>query len=48
MGSATPQARLTVMAGEVGGGPPEQIAEFQKAGIARWSMVVKAAGVKPQ
>jgi tripartite-type tricarboxylate transporter receptor subunit TctC len=39
------QARLAELGVEVGGGPPEQLAEFQKAEIAKWSKVVKAAGV---
>jgi tripartite-type tricarboxylate transporter receptor subunit TctC len=41
------QARLADLGVEVGGGPPEQLAEFQKAEIAKWAKVVKAAGVKP-
>ena len=42
------QARLAELGVEVGGGPPEQLAEFQKAEIAKWAKVVKAAGVKPE
>ncbi|HZP86496.1 MAG TPA: tripartite tricarboxylate transporter substrate binding protein [Burkholderiales bacterium] len=42
------QARLADMGVEIGGGPPEQLGEFQKAEIAKWSKVVKAAGVKPE
>ena len=42
------QARLAEMGVEVGGGPPEQLAEFQKAEIAKWAKVVKAANVKPE
>lgn len=42
------QARLADLGVEVGGGPPEQLAEFQKAEIAKWAKVVKAAGVKPE
>lgn len=42
------QARLAEMGVEVGGGPPEQLAEFQKAEIAKWAKVVKVAGVKPE
>ena len=32
----------------LGGGPPEQLGEFQKAEIAKWAKVVKAAGVKQE
>ena len=42
------QARLAELGVEVGGGPPEQLAEFQKAEIAKWAKVVKAADVKPE
>ncbi len=42
------QARLADLGVEVGGGPPEQLGEFQKAEIAKWAKVVKAAGVKPE
>ncbi|MFO1314891.1 MAG: tripartite tricarboxylate transporter substrate binding protein [Burkholderiales bacterium] len=42
------QARLADMGVEVAGGPPEQLAEFQKAEIAKWAKVVKAAGVKAE
>jgi len=42
------QARLVDLGVEVGGGPPEQLAEFQKAEIAKWATVVKTAGVKPE
>ena len=42
------QPRLAEMGVEVGGGPPEQLGEFQKAEIAKWAKVVKAAGVKPE
>jgi tripartite-type tricarboxylate transporter receptor subunit TctC len=42
------QARLAELGVEVGGGPPEQLAEFQKAEIAKWAKVVKTAGVKPE
>jgi len=42
------QARLADLGVEVGGGPPEQLAEFQKAEIAKWAKVVKTAGVKPE
>ena len=42
------QARLAELGVEVGGGPPEQLAEFQKTEIAKWAKVVKAAGVKPE
>ena len=41
------QARLTELAVEPDGGPPEKLAEYQKAEIARWAKVVKEAGVKP-
>jgi tripartite-type tricarboxylate transporter receptor subunit TctC len=41
------QARLAEMGVEVGGGPPEQLGDFQKAEMAKWAKVVKAAGVKP-
>ncbi|MDQ6621314.1 MAG: tripartite tricarboxylate transporter substrate binding protein [Pseudomonadota bacterium] len=40
------QSRLAEMGVEPGGGPPEQLAEFQKSEIAKWAKVVKAAGVK--
>jgi len=42
------QARLSDLGVEVGGGPSEQLGEFQKAEIAKWAKVVKAAGVKPE
>ena len=42
------QARLADMGVEVAGGPPEQLGDFQKAEIAKWAKVVKAAGVKVQ
>jgi len=42
------QARLADLGVEVGGGPPEQLGDFQKAEIAKWAKVVKAAGVKPE
>jgi tripartite-type tricarboxylate transporter receptor subunit TctC len=42
------QARLADLGVEVGGGPPEQLGEFQKAEIAKWAKVVKAADVKPE
>lgn len=42
------QARLAEMGVEVGGGPPEQLGEFQKGEIAKWAKVVKAAGVKQE
>ena len=42
------QPRLAELGVEVGGGPPEQLAEFQKAEIAKWAKVVKAANVKPE
>ena len=42
------QARLADLGVEVGAGPPEQLGEFQKAEIAKWAKVVKAAGVKPE
>ena len=41
------QARLTELAVDPEGGPPEKLAEYQKAEIARWAKVVKEAGVKP-
>ena len=40
------QARLDDLGVDPAAGPPEQLAEFQKAEIAKWSKVVKAAGVK--
>jgi tripartite-type tricarboxylate transporter receptor subunit TctC len=40
------QARLDDLGVEAAAGPPEQLAEFQKSEIAKWSKVVKAAGVK--
>jgi tripartite-type tricarboxylate transporter receptor subunit TctC len=42
------KARLADLGVEVGGGPPEQLADFQKAEIAKWAKVVKAADVKPE
>ncbi len=42
------QARLAELGVEPGGGPPEQLGEFQKTEIAKWAKVVKAAGVKPE
>jgi len=42
------QARLAELGVEVGGGPPEQLAEFQKTEITKWAKVVKAADVKPE
>jgi tripartite-type tricarboxylate transporter receptor subunit TctC len=40
------QARLNDLGVEPAAGPPEQLAEFQKAEIAKWSKVAKAANVK--
>lgn len=40
------QTRLDDLGVEPAAGPPEQLAEFQKAEIAKWAKVVKAAGVK--
>ena len=40
------QARLAEMGVEVAAGPPEQLGDFQKAEIAKWARVVKAAGIK--
>lgn len=42
------KARLADLGVEVGGGSPEQLGEFQKAEIAKWAKVVKAADVKPE
>jgi tripartite-type tricarboxylate transporter receptor subunit TctC len=41
------KARLDTLAVEPDGGPPEALANFQKAEIARWAKVVKEAGIKP-
>jgi tripartite-type tricarboxylate transporter receptor subunit TctC len=41
------KARLTDMAVDPDGGPPERLAEFQKAEIAKWAKVVKEQGIKP-
>ena len=41
------KARLDALAVEPDGGPPESLANFQKAEIARWAKVVKEAGIKP-
>ena len=40
------KAKLDELAVEPAAGPPEQLAEFQKAEIAKWSKVAKAANVK--
>jgi tripartite-type tricarboxylate transporter receptor subunit TctC len=40
------QVRLDELGVDPAAGPPEQLAEFQKAEIAKWSKVVKAANVK--
>ena len=40
------QTRLDDLGVEPAAGPPEQLAEFQKAEIAKWAKVAKAAGVK--
>ena len=42
------QARLDELGVDPAAGPPEQLAEFQKAEIAKWAKVVKAANVKPE
>jgi tripartite-type tricarboxylate transporter receptor subunit TctC len=41
------KARLDTLAVEPDGGPPDSLANFQKAEIARWAKVVKEAGIKP-
>jgi tripartite-type tricarboxylate transporter receptor subunit TctC len=41
------KARLDALAVEPDGGPPDTLANFQKAEIARWAKVVKEAGIKP-
>ena len=41
------KARLDALAVEPDAGPPETLANFQKAEIARWAKVVKEAGIKP-
>ena len=40
------QARLDELAVDPGAGSPEQLADFQKAEIAKWAKVVKAANIK--
>ena len=40
------QARLEQLGVDPAAGPPEQLAEFQKTEIAKWSKVAKAANVK--
>ena len=40
------QMRLDDLGVEPAAGPPEQLAEFQKAEIAKWAKVAKTAGVK--
>src|SRR5262252_2428109 len=40
------QAKLDELGVDPAAGPPEQLAEFQKAEIAKWAKVVKAANVK--
>jgi tripartite-type tricarboxylate transporter receptor subunit TctC len=41
------RARFLDMVLEADGGPPEKLAEYQKAEIAKWAKVVKEQGVKP-
>jgi tripartite-type tricarboxylate transporter receptor subunit TctC len=41
------KGRLADLAVDPDGGPPERLAEFQKAEIAKWAKVVKEAGIKP-
>ena len=40
------QAKLDELGVDPAAGPPEQLAEFQKAEIAKWAKVVKAANIK--
>ena len=40
------QARLDELGVDPAAGPPEQLADFQKAEIEKWAKVVKAANVK--
>ena len=42
------QAKLTELGLTPAGGTPEELAEFQKAEIAKWAKVVKEANVKPE
>jgi tripartite-type tricarboxylate transporter receptor subunit TctC len=42
------QQRLQELGVDPAAGPPEQLADFQKAEIAKWAKVVKAAGIKLQ
>ena len=41
------RARMADLGFEPAGGPPQELADLQRAEIPKWAKVVKEAGIKP-